>query len=531
LADGQTGRNSFALEQGYDPCGRLATQFAGCSREGVLSGAPPHLSPALDMQGQVSRRYTWDKSGRLIGVRDNVRGKTRYTYDPRDQVTRLERQHSYSGRLPSEHYRYDALMNLVQSNGHGHQYRRDCVTRIGSTTYHYDARGRVMSKTALRNGFRPHTWLYRWDDFDRLREMHTPEGERWRYTYDAFGRRVKKECFTRIKAGKPGSVTYLWQGATLTEEWQSYSDNNGGSSKPIQVNRWHFEPGTFKPLAKETLHQAADNTCILEKEGFYPIVTDHLGTPKELFDAGGQCLWQAEHSLWGKTSVVFQRKQKQRDSFGRETQADSPWPVVDCTLRFQNQWEDKESGLYYNFNRYYDPDSGQYLSQDPIGLAGGLRTHGYVHDPMQWVDPLGLCKSSTPEVSVFDNLTAQVKSRAGDFTTPRNGAVLWTGYKQGNQTAAMEWAKANGKFTIEMTPGGKWLDSLNLYGPNSPVTANEASALWKVASEQFVAGASGRVNAFTRGTSVDPSKTFYGVELPGLRNNPSVNPKITYRGY
>ncbi len=51
---------------------------------------------------------------------------------------------------------------------------------------------------------------------------------------------------------------------------------------------------------------------------------------------------------------------------------------MDCSLRFQNQWEDDETGLYYNLHRYYDPDSGQYLSQDPIGLAGGLRTHGYV---------------------------------------------------------------------------------------------------------------------------------------------------------
>jgi len=63
---------------------------------------------------------------------------------------------------------------------------------------------------------------------------------------------------------------------------------------------------------------------------------------------------------------------------------------VECSLRFQNQWEDKETGLYYNLNRYYDPDSGQYLIQDPIGLEGGLRTHAYVHDPMQWVDPMGL---------------------------------------------------------------------------------------------------------------------------------------------
>ena len=65
-------------------------------------------------------------------------------------------------------------------------------------------------------------------------------------------------------------------------------------------------------------------------------------------------------------------------------------PAVHCDLRFQNQWEDNETGLYYNFNRYYDPDSGQFLSPDPIRLAGGLRIHGYVHDPIRWIDPWGL---------------------------------------------------------------------------------------------------------------------------------------------
>ncbi|MFP1787789.1 polymorphic toxin type 8 domain-containing protein, partial [Lonsdalea quercina] len=47
-------------------------------------------------------------------------------------------------------------------------------------------------------------------------------------------------------------------------------------------------------------------------------------------------------------------------------------------------------GLYYNRHRYYDADSGQYISPDPIGLAGGLRPQGYVHNPLEWVDPLGL---------------------------------------------------------------------------------------------------------------------------------------------
>jgi len=187
----------------------------------------------------------------------------------------------------------------------------------------------------------------------------------WKYTYDAFGRRIRKEC------GDRSIIFYLWQGATLIEEWQG---NPKTDDAPLEITRWHFDPGTFTPIAKETRAAPHGNDT---GPVFYPIVTDHLGTPKELFDIEGNCLWQAEHRLWGRTDITAKKDRHYE-------------PIVDCNLRFQNQWEDEESGLYYNLNRYYDPDSGQYLSTDPIGLEGGLRTHGYVHDPMQWVDPMGL---------------------------------------------------------------------------------------------------------------------------------------------
>jgi len=46
--------------------------------------------------------------------------------------------------------------------------------------------------------------------------------------------------------------------------------------------------------------------------------------------------------------------------------------------------------LHYNRFRYYDNGTGQYLSPDPIGLSGGVNPYGYVHNPLGWVDPLGL---------------------------------------------------------------------------------------------------------------------------------------------
>src|SRR5690606_34129957 len=63
---------------------------------------------------------------------------------------------------------------------------------------------------------------------------------------------------------------------------------------------------------------------------------------------------------------------------------------VDNPLRFQGQYFDAETGLHYNRHRYYNPNTGCFLTPDPIKLAGGLNNYQYVPNPTGWVDPLGL---------------------------------------------------------------------------------------------------------------------------------------------
>jgi len=121
-----------------------------------------------------------------------------------------------------------------------------------------------------------------------------------------------------------------------------------------------------------------------------PIVTDHLGTPRELFDESGTtCLWRADTSLWGKTRKFVR--------------SDVDVETANCSIRFQGQYEDVESGLYYNLNRYYDPRCGMYLSPDPIGLAGGIRPNAYVHNPTTYIDPLGLAGCTLKKVDAADH--------------------------------------------------------------------------------------------------------------------------------
>ncbi|SDO88891.1 RHS repeat-associated core domain-containing protein [Pseudomonas reinekei] len=117
---------------------------------------------------------------------------------------------------------------------------------------------------------------------------------------------------------------------------------------------------------------------------------DHLGTPQELTDYSGEIVWSARYTGYGKVSQI---------THGGGEQLEQP-------LRFQGQYFDAESGLHYNRHRYYHPDTGRYLTPDPVKLAGGLNAYRYTPNPTGWVDPLGLsgncpggdgCKSPSME--------------------------------------------------------------------------------------------------------------------------------------
>ncbi|GKX53148.1 RHS repeat domain-containing protein [Budvicia aquatica] len=106
---------------------------------------------------------------------------------------------------------------------------------------------------------------------------------------------------------------------------------------------------------------------------------DHLGTPHSLTDSLGNLVYSCSYNAYGKLQEETQHRQEE---FGIR---------VETNLRFQGQYWDEETGLHYNFNRYYDPELGRYLMQDPVKLCGGLNLYAYVgSNPVKWIDPLGL---------------------------------------------------------------------------------------------------------------------------------------------
>ncbi|MDH5856535.1 RHS repeat-associated core domain-containing protein [Lampropedia aestuarii] len=104
---------------------------------------------------------------------------------------------------------------------------------------------------------------------------------------------------------------------------------------------------------------------------------NQIGTPLALSDAQGQIVWAAQYDPWGNVQ--------------REYNADPEHIRQD--IRLPGQHHDRSTGLYYNRYRFYDPQLGAYVNQDPIGLRGGINTYGYAHDPIKIIDPTGLANS------------------------------------------------------------------------------------------------------------------------------------------
>lgn len=351
---------NFLLGQRYSETGRFIEVWAGPMPEG-----------ATTLPNDVSRYVKYDHAYNITFSIDRLWGNAHYRYDSNDQVLyaqsgarRLPRQEqfsydsnlniSYHGQTPNLHYKTMGFTAFEQQTGR--------ITRRGDDTYCYDDCGHLVEKNVLRPGFRPEQWRYRWDDRNQLSELITPQGERWQYRYDAFGRRVSKRRLntTRGIAG----YDYQWSGDQIVAQTPVYAD---GMPAPEQSVYWLYEPGALTPGAR------------YENGKLHYVARDHLGTPRELLTEDGNVAWAQKLSVWGRAEWY---------RFDDPACNDEGTPA--CPWRFAGQWADEESGLYYNRFRYYDSESGQYISPDPIGLAGGVNPYGYVSNPLQWIDPLGL---------------------------------------------------------------------------------------------------------------------------------------------
>ncbi|MEU5852391.1 DUF6531 domain-containing protein [Saccharopolyspora shandongensis] len=363
---------------GYDSAGHEVQRELG--PEVVLDQAwdANHQLLSQTLTGSSSRQiqqrsYTYRADGYLTGIDDRLTGPRTFDLDRVGRVTAV------TGPGWTERYAYDAAGNLAHASWPTNdgeelgdrEYSGTLIRRAGKVRYEHDAQGRVVLRQRKRLSRKPDTWRYFWDADDRLTEVLTPDGARWRYRYDPLGRRVAKQRLTPDGSRVLEQIEFVWDGTVLAEQAHTGGLPNRPDFIDARVTAWNYEPGTFRPITQteRSAFRSAPQQWIDEQ--FYSIVTDLVGTPTELLNDQGGITWHRRTNLWGTTTDQTR------------TPAYTPF-------RFPGQYHDPETGFNYNFHRHYDPATGRYKSSDPLGLAAGPNPHRYVANPNVFADPLGL---------------------------------------------------------------------------------------------------------------------------------------------
>ncbi|MFE1315733.1 putative T7SS-secreted protein [Streptomyces sp. NPDC058755] len=348
--------DSLTVSRSFDTMGRLTNQAVH--------------SPLGRVQ---ARAYEYRADGSLTTVHDQLNGARRYELDQTGRTTRA------SGEGWTEAYSYDALGNQMSAawparpfgdDGCGERvYQGADLLRAGRIRYEHDAAGRVVLRQKTRLSRKPDTWRYSWDAEDRLTQVLTPDGTVWRYQYDALGRRVSKQRIADNGVDVLEQVDFSWDGVSLCEQ-----TTNWGSSAGSVTLTWHLNGAEAVAQSERRTMDAVPQEEIDAR--FFAIVSDLSGSPCELVDESGEIAWRSQATNWGKRS------------WSVRSRAYTP-------LRFPGQYFDPETGLHYNYLRYYDPEVGRYVSLDPLGLAPAANPVTYVDRPSVTCDPLGLAPQKT----------------------------------------------------------------------------------------------------------------------------------------
>jgi RHS repeat-associated protein len=226
-------------------------------------------------------------------------------------------------------------------------------------------------------------------------------------------------------------------------------------------------------------------------EYFYHL--DHLGTPQVMTDSEQAVVWQASYAPFGQATMSTEQ--------------------IDNDLRFPGQYFDQESGLHYNYYRYYDPVTGRYITSDPIGLEGGLNTYAYVGgNPSNNVDPQGLFFWDILDFSFF----AQSLYEFSQCSSAENAFNL-------------------GLDAVGLLPGIPALGTLRRVGDVPNKTGKELQTYWpvnngalgKVKNEQLQSGTVIDRYGHEGGSYVSPAGTPFEMRaLPPTTNRADLN---TYR--
>jgi RHS repeat-associated protein len=322
--------------------------------------------------------YEYNSEGNIT-VKNTESFNVDYVYDSSSSLTTVSvtpnETNAPNEPVPlNETFTYDSLGNRIRDNNSTENWIYNSDNQLISTpqaTYAYDFNGNMTRKTV--GGV---STFYIWNVKGQLVEVK--EGVTLdnsttiaTYTYDPFGRRISK-MFNGTKA------YFFYNNWKLCGEYAENGDelrsyvyaSNSAESFLIIDENIHSE--NENELHSQASSQSSMAPLFIRQNGeYYYYLNDHLGTPQKIISSSGRIVWSVMYSAFGRLTAVKE---------------------IENNIRFPGQYFDDETGLHYNLFRYYDSDTGRYISADPAGIDGGLNLYAYVYNnPISNFDNYGLC--------------------------------------------------------------------------------------------------------------------------------------------
>ncbi|WP_089632650.1 RHS element core protein [Escherichia coli] len=418
---------AYELTSTYTPAGQLQSQHLNSLVYDRDYGWNDNGDLVRISGPRQTREYGYSATGRLESVRTlapDLDIRIPYATDPA------------GNRLPDPELHPDSTLTAWPDNR---------IAEDAHYVYHYDEYGRLTEKTdripagVIRTDDE-RTHHYHYDSQHRLvfhtRIQHGEPLVESRYLYDPLGRRMAKRVWRRERdltgwmslSRKPEETWYGWDGDRLTtvqtDTTRIQTVYQPGSFAPlirIETDNGEREKAQCRSLAEKLQQEGSEDghgvvfpaelvglldrlegeiraNCVssesrqwlaqcgltverlaaqiepvyLPERKIHLYHCDHRGLPLALISEDGNTAWSAEYDEWGN-----------------QLNEENPHHLHQ-PYRLPGQQYDKESGLYYNRHRYYDPLQGRYITPDPIGLRGGWNMYQYPLNPIQVIDPMGL---------------------------------------------------------------------------------------------------------------------------------------------
>jgi len=390
-------RNGLRLEWGYNEIGRVVSKFDYQNVATKFTYDNTGRLIAMANKDYVQASYHYDAAGRLLSRILSNGAATLYNYDKDGFLTKITQRSSSGDIIDERSYTQDSVGNITQvaiTGGDTTDYLYDPAYRLtqvnasdvtNSQTFSYDGVGNRLSKT--HNGVINN---YTYSAGNRLDELRHGTALVFSYDYDDNGSRINKRnsagaVVESYQYNQKRLITQMNSAGSVTDF--AYDPNLYRIQKSSSAGTNHYL------LEAEHLESVYDENNQLKSSYLRGVVVDEIINGFER-DASGNWLNRTFHhdqvnsvvALSDHNGVTAQKRAYTPFGLDLSSSGEST-----NSLAYTGREQDSEGGLNYYRARYYDPDVGRFLSEDPLGFEAGINFYAYVgNNPLRFNDPMGL---------------------------------------------------------------------------------------------------------------------------------------------